>query len=160
MNTAAAHSARSVGAERAGTRELAICGLCLIAALYVVGFASHTIVRHIVQTIPVWIAVVLGIRHSRWSKWTSLPCFGIWLFLMLVIWSFLLGWAHVISGHFSATEIAMTVLIGISCLVGIITALKMKTGSRPMFASVVFLGFLLLQIAALRISFLPAIASR
>jgi hypothetical protein len=61
---------------------LAFFALLLIVALYIVGIVSHGVVRHIVQTAPVWPAAVLGMRRSVWSKWTALPCFFFWLSLM------------------------------------------------------------------------------
>jgi hypothetical protein len=140
------------------SRSLAFCALLLIASLYVVGVVSHGVLRHIVQTAPVWGAVVLGVRRSAWSKWAALPCFIVWLFLMSLIWLFLLGWAHVISGTFSPIEIAMTLVVGVCAVTGIVLALRMNTGLRALGASAVFLGMLLLQIVALRISFLLGIA--
>jgi hypothetical protein len=106
----------------------------------------------------VWGAVVLGMRRSVWSKWAALPCFIVWLSLMSLIWLFLLGWAQVISGTFSRIEIAMTLVVGACAVAGIVLALQLKTGLRALRASAVFFGMLLLQIAALRISFLPGIA--
>jgi hypothetical protein len=140
------------------SRGLAFCALLLIASLYVVGVVSHGVLRHIVQTAPVWGAVVLGMRRSVWSKWAALPCFIVWLFLMSLIWLFLLGWARVISGTFTPIEIAMTLVVGACAVIGIVLALRMNTGLRALGASAVFFGMLLLQIAALRISFLPGIA--
>jgi hypothetical protein len=140
------------------SRGLAFCALLLIASLYVVGVVSHGVLRHIVQTAPVWGAVVLGMRRSVWSKWAALPCFIVWLFLMSLIWLFLLGWARVISGTFSPIEIAMTLVVGACAVIGIVLALRMNTGVRSLGASAVFFGMLLLQIVALRISFLPGIA--
>ena len=137
---------------------LAYCALLLIAALYVVGIVSQGIVRHVVQTAPLWPAVVLGMRRSAWTKWAALPCFLIWLCLMAMIWSFLLGWAHVISGTFTPVEIAMTLVVGFCSVAGIVLAIRMKTGARAIGAFVVFLLTLIVQVFAIRISFLPTIA--
>jgi hypothetical protein len=140
------------------SRGLAFCALLLIASLYVVGVVSHGVLRHTVQTAPVWGTVVLGMRRSVWSKWAALPCFIVWLFLMSLIWLFLVGWARVISGTFSTIEIAMTLVVGACAVIGIVLALRMNTGLRALGASAVFFGMLLLQVVALRISFLPGIA--
>jgi hypothetical protein len=139
-------------------RILAGCALLLIAALYVVGVVSNGIVRHVVQTAPVWPAVVLGVRRSDWSKWTALPCFLFWLFLMTLIWLFLLGWVHVLSGTFSGVEIAMTLVVGFCSVVGLVAALRMRTGVGRVGASTVSLVMLIVQFIVFRISFLPAIA--
>ena len=83
--------------------------MSIIAALLVVGAVSHGIIRHIVQTSSLWIAIFLGIRRSGWSKWA---CFFFWLLLMTAMWLFLLGWARIVSGTFSTTETAMTLIVG------------------------------------------------
>jgi hypothetical protein len=46
--------------------------LVLIAALYVVGIVSHGILRHLVQTAPVWPVVILGMEHRLRSQSGSL----------------------------------------------------------------------------------------
>jgi hypothetical protein len=140
------------------SRSLAFCALLLIGALYVVGIVSHGVVRHIVQTAPVWLAAVLALRRSAWSKWTALPCFLFWLFLMALIWLFLLGWAHVVSGSFTTIEIAMTLVVGFCSVVGMVLAARMKTEIRAISALAAFLGILILQLLAFRISLLPSIA--
>lgn len=141
-------------------RILTLCCLAMIAALLVVGAVSHGVLRHIVQTSPLWIAIVLGIRRSAWTKWAALPCFVLWLLLMTTIWLFLLGWAHIISGTFSPTEIAMTLIVGLASIVGIVTAVRMRSAVPPLPATALVLLVAVLQVAALRISFLPQIAHR
>lgn len=143
---------------KVASRRLAYCGFLLIGALYVVGIASNGIVRHVVQTAPVWPTVALGMRRSLWSKWTALPCFLFWLFLMTLIWLSLLGWAHVLSGTFSPTEIGMTLIVGICSVGGIVLSIRIKTGTRAINASLLFLFMVILQFVAVRISFLPAFA--
>jgi hypothetical protein len=95
-----------------GFRILTGCCVVTIAALPVVGAVSHGVIRHIVLTSPISIAVVLGIRNSSSTKWAALPCFVFWLLLMTAIWLYLLGWARIVSGTFSPTEIAMTMIVG------------------------------------------------
>lgn len=140
------------------SRGLALCGLLLIGALYVVGIVSNGVVRHVVQTAPLWPTVALGMRRSPWSKWTALPCFLFWLFLMTLIWLSLLGWAHVMSGTFSPIETAMTFIVGICSVVAIILSIRIKTGTRAINASLLFLFMVIIQVAAVRISFLPTLA--
>jgi hypothetical protein len=140
------------------SRALALFALFLIAALYVVGVVSHGVLRHIVQTAPVWPTVILGLRGSRWTKWTALPCYFCWLFLMSLIWLFLLGLAHLISGTFSPIEIAMTVVVGVSSILGLATGIRMRSGTSAAGATVVSLLMLMAQVLALKVSFLPGIA--
>jgi hypothetical protein len=141
-------------------RILTVCCVSIIAALLLVGAVSHGVIRHIVQTSPLWIAIILSVRGSGWSKWAALPCFFFWLLLMAAIWLFLLGWARIVSGTFSSTEIAMTLIVGLASIMGIVRALGMRSGIRAGWATgtVVLVG--MLQVMALRLSFLPAIAHR
>src|SRR6266567_8882860 len=99
------------------TKWLAACSLAILIALYVVGAVSVPpgSLRHEVQTLPLWFPIVLGFRQRDLAKWVALPCFIIWLTLMTFIWLFLLGWARIITGHFSPIEITMTLVVGVAC---------------------------------------------
>ena len=108
-------------------RTLEICALILIVSLYVVGIVSHGIIRHTVQTAPVWLAVWLGFRRSPWAKWTVLSPLVLWFLLMINIWLLLLGLPHLLSGTFAPIEIAMTITIGVAAVVGMATALRVRT---------------------------------
>jgi hypothetical protein len=139
---------------------LAACGLAIMAALLVVGAVSHGVIRHIVQTAPLWIAIVFGARRSDLSKWAALPSFVLWLLLMIAIWLFLLGWARIVSGTFTVTEIAMTIVVGAASTLGIVAGLRMRTATRPAVAAATVLGVALLNLIAFRVSLLPVIAHR
>jgi hypothetical protein len=141
-------------------RILTVCCVSIIAALLVVGAVSHGVLRHIVQTSPLWIAIVLGIRRSGSIKWAALPCFFFWLTMMILIWLFLLGWARIVSGTFSPTEIAMTVIVGLAAVVGIVRALSLRAGVGAWSAIATVLLVAVLQVTAFRLSLLPAIAHR
>jgi hypothetical protein len=140
------------------SKFVASSALAMLLALYVVGAVSHGVLRHIVQTLPLWVPIVLGFRGSGAAKWSALPCFAIWLALMSLIWLFLLGWARVITGTFSPVEIAMTLVVGIAAVTGLIAGFRWRSTVRPAMAWAIALGFAALQLAALRVSFLPSIA--
>lgn len=142
------------------SRILTGCCLAMIAALLVVGVVSHGVLRHIVQTSPLWIAVVLGIRRSASTKWAALPCFVFWLLLMIAIWLYLLGWARFLSGTFSPTEIAMTLVVGLAAIAGIVKTVGMSSSVRAWPATVTVLFVALFQVSVVRLSFLPQIAHR
>src|SRR5690349_13659134 len=94
---------------------IAICCLAILAALVLgVGVGSHLVLRHVVQTAPLWVGVVLGFRRSQSTGWITLPLFLFWFALMSVIWLYLLGIAHLINGSFSTLEIAMTIVVGLA----------------------------------------------
>jgi len=138
----------------------AFCCLTVLVALYVVGAVSHGSLRHEVQTLPLWFPIVLGFRQRDLAKWCALPCLIFWLAIMALIWSFLLGWSHIVSGHFSPVEIAMTLVIGVACAFGIGTIFRWRTAVRPLAAAGVVALFVALQLIAFRVSLLPGIADR
>jgi hypothetical protein len=125
-----------------------------------VGLASGLVLRHIVQTLPLWIAVGLGARRSPATGWFALPCLAFWLALMVIIWCYLLGLARLVSGHFTPVEIAMTLVVGAAGIAGI-AMLPQYWRSLPggLAASLFVLGAAL-QWACFRISLLPGIAHR
>jgi hypothetical protein len=71
--------------------------------------------------------VILGFRHSQAAGWSILPLFLFWAALMTCIWLYLLGISSFLSGHFSALEIAMTVVAGIASLFGIAMFVRLKS---------------------------------
>ncbi len=137
-------------------KGIGCCSLLILVALYVVGAVSHGSLRHEVQTLPLWAPIVAGFNRWGFARWCALPCFLFWLVIMVLIWLFLLGWAHVVSGHFSPIEIAMTLLIGLASASGATLSLARARWSLSGFALIV--AFAVLQILAFRISLLPGIA--
>ncbi len=137
-------------------KGIGCCSLLILVALYVVGAVSHGSLRHEVQTLPLWAPIVAGFNRREFARWCALPCFLFWLVIMVLIWLFLLGWAHVVSGHFSPIEIAMTVLIGLASASGATLSLARARWSLSGFALIV--AFAVSQILAFRISLLPGIA--
>src|SRR6266404_6903005 len=126
------------------------CGV-IIAALYVVAWVSKTELRHLVQTLPLWLGILLALGRVRAARWAVMPIFLFWLTAMMFIWLFLLGWSRVLSGHFSPVEIAMTFIIGTSALIGLLFSMKGKRQVTPLGASCVFLLSAAFQFAAFRI---------
>lgn len=145
---------------RNASKIVASCSLAILIALYVVGAVSNGSLRHEVQTLPLWFPIVLGYRGRELAKWSALPCFIFWITIMIVIWLFLLGWARIVTGHFSPVEIAMTIIIGAASLMGIVTSLRWRTGVSSFAGAGVVLLFAILQLAAFRISMIPYIGSR
>ena len=142
------------------SRTTAISCLAVLCALYMVGAVSHGVLRHVVQTLPLWFPIVWGFRDNELAKWAALPCLVFWLAIVGMIWLFLLGWAHLVSGHFSPTEIAMTIVIAVGSVAGLITICRWRTAIPPLPAGAAVLLFAVLQLMAFRISLLPSIAHR
>lgn len=139
-------------------KVIASCSLTMLAALYVVGAVSNGSLRHEVQTLPLWAPIILGFNQRPAAKWAAIPCFIIWLTLMTFIWLFLLGWARVLTGHFSPVEIAMTLIVGAACIAGLAICFRWRTTLIWGKAQAISAGIAALQLAALRISFIPSIA--
>src|SRR2546423_14608796 len=98
-------SAASRSAKVVEPIAIAVCCFVIIVALVVgVGLAAGLVLRHAVQTLPLWIGVLAGARRSRAGGWIRLPMFLFLLVLMSVTWLYLGGIGRVISGHLSATE--------------------------------------------------------
>jgi cation transport ATPase len=144
----------------ANSQKIALCCLTMIIALWIVGIASGEILRHLIQTLPIWIGVILGFRNSQWTKSAALPFFIFWFAIMTLIWLFLLGWSRIVRGHYSPTEIAMTIVIGAAAFLGIILCARMKTPIKFIQAAAVFVLTALAQYVAMYVSLLPQFRSR
>jgi len=141
-------------------KVVAYWSLVILVALYVVGAVSNGSLRHEVQTLPLWFPIVTGFQQREIAKWAALPCLIFWLVIMIFIWLFLLGWARMVTGHFSPTEIAMTLTIGGACLIGLAASVRWRTTVQPLTALGVSALFGALQVLAMRLSLIPYIATR
>jgi hypothetical protein len=140
---------------------LAICCVAIIGALVLgVGLKTGLVIRHIVQTLPLWVGVVAGIRRSRATGWIALPMFLFWSLLMTLIWLFLLGIAHIVSGTFSPIEVAMTIVVGLASIVGIVLFAHLKSELSAAAAGGLFILFAVAQFGSFWLSLLPSIAHR
>ena len=61
------------------SKTIAYCSLATLIALYVVGAVSHGSLRHEVQTLVLWVPIVLGFQQRELAKWTALPLLMFWL---------------------------------------------------------------------------------
>ena len=95
-------------------RLISICLLLLLVSLLSVGLVSGTLVRHVVQTAPVVLAMTAVAAAYRWGAYSALAIFVFWFVIMFLIWLFLLGIAKVFSGTFTPVEVGLTVAIGLS----------------------------------------------
>jgi len=177
--TSSAHSGLRPVAGKAGSSGVRIVACCLGAlalSLVAVGAVSGTVVRHLVQIAPVLLAAVVVSGLPGLGAAASLPIFATWLALMAVIWLYLLGIATFLRGTFTPFELCMTALIGASCILGGIAAVRLEAPSSPYAPAlrpppvagkarssvarriVAAAAFAALQFAALWLSFRPAIS--
>ena len=141
--------------------RVAVCCLAIILALVMgVGLSSGLVLRHIVQTLPLWMGVVLGTQRSRVAGWVVLPLFLFWLVLMVIIWLYLLGVASLVSGDFTPLEIAMTLVVGAASMVGLAGAARLLRSLPVSIAVGLFVLSAAVQWECFRLSFLPGIAHR
>jgi hypothetical protein len=122
-------------------------------ALVLVGLVSNTLVRHVIQIIPVVVVAALSFGRSRFSSAAAISVFTFWLFTMGGIWLFLLGIAPVFTGRYSPTEVVLTVVIGAASAAGLVAVFREGTVLRaPVRLATVFV-FAILQPIALILSF-------
>jgi hypothetical protein len=140
---------------------MAACSFFMIGALVLgVGIPNHMVLRHIVQTLPLWLPVIIGLRRSSATGWIGLPLFIFWLVLMALIWVYLLGISNLISGTFSSWEIAMTILVGLGSVMGIAAFVRSHSALSVISRIGSFVFLAAVQVVCFRISFLPLIAHR
>ena len=144
-------------------REARLTAAALIAvvvSLLLVGVVSGTMLRHVVQVAPVVAAIVVILGRPQWSRSVSIPLFVFWLFIMSLIWLFLLDLARVVTGHFTPAEVALTLVIGAACLVGLRASVK-SVSPVPIWKSLAVVAiFAALQVGAMWLSLQPAFANR
>jgi len=136
------------------------CFVGLAAALLLVGVVSGTLLRHVVQIVPILLALIVLERRPQWGAYAAIPIFCCWTLIVVLIWLFLLGMSRIANGHYTPIEVASTfVMIGCS-IVGIMKSVQLGR-SLPVLARVlVFLLFAALQFLAMWVSFLKPIANR
>jgi hypothetical protein len=139
----------------ANAKLVAICLGAVILSLLLVGAVSSTLLRHAVQVIPLVLALVAVTRRSDWAGYLALPVFLFWFIIMFLIWLFLLGIARIASGHYSATEIALALVMAIACLAGFAPALRMMPPGRRGQGIALAVGFLVFQYCVLWLTYLP-----
>jgi uncharacterized membrane protein YadS len=123
--------------------------LGVIIALLAVGFVSHTLLRHAIQIAPCILSLFLLWRGYKWAPMSAMPIFAVWFILMTMIWLFLLGISHFISGHFTLTEIILTIVIAACCLGGFSTSLRDYKSRSLITPLLVFMLFFGLQAGAI-----------
>jgi len=101
-------------------RLIAIALAGVTVALLCVGVVSHTVIRHLVQVTPPVCALLIVIRRPSLGAAAAIPVLTFWLGLMFLIWLFLLDVIRLISGRFTATEIALTIVIASMCGLGLL----------------------------------------
>jgi hypothetical protein len=109
--------------------------------------------RHVVQTMPLVLVMLMGALGSRDGVAAAAPLFSFWLGLMLNIWLYLMGVLRLIGGTFTPIEIVLTIAIGVCCSVGLVATGRQTPLRSRARRLVVAALFSILQIAAFIASF-------
>jgi hypothetical protein len=138
------------------SRLTALSLLGVIVGLLAVGVVSGTPLRHVIQIPPATLALALVIRRVPGALYAALPVFVVWQLIMVAIWLFLAGLARIITGHYTPAEIALTLLIGASCLCGLSQAFRTQPAASWATRAVWLIVFTALQFGAIWASLRPA----
>jgi hypothetical protein len=137
---------------------ISLTGLAL--ALLLVGVVSGTLLRHVVQIIPLIVAAVLLKRSPQHGAYAALPIFVWWIFIVTMIWLFLLGVSNFASGKYTPIEIVSTVLMAGFSVLGIMAAVQEGKPLAWAQRIALFIVFAVVQVGAMLVSFLKPIANR
>jgi hypothetical protein len=103
------------------------CQIGIIVSLLCVSLISGTLIRHLIQIIPLIMLVIMSRQKNSWQPLAALSIFSFWLLIVFFIWLYLLGIAKIVQGHFTTGEIILTILIGICSIAGLINSIKTST---------------------------------
>lgn len=117
-------------AQMRNRRNVGIACLAgVAAALLIVGVLSGTFIRHVVQIVPVAVALVAVRERPAWGSHAALPIFAWWLFMMVLVWLYLAGVPMFFDGEFTLTEIVLTVLVSLFCVLGLLAGMHLESTS-------------------------------
>jgi len=146
--------------ESSAQRVVRACLIGLALALLLVGAVSGTILRHIVQIVPIIVALGVLARRPDWGAYAALPIFGLWTLIPVLIWLFLLGLSRIANGHYTPIEVVSTVVMAACSIVGVVKCIQLGRSLRAAGRLFAFVLFAVMQFAAMWISFLRPIANR
>ena len=102
--------------------------LCLIGAafsLMLVGIVSGTPLRHLIQVLPIGLALRLTSRSpGSLGAYAAVSLFAFWMLVMVLIWLSLLGLSDIASGQYAPVEVALTMVVAFFCSVGILRGIR------------------------------------
>ena len=143
-----------------GPRVVLGCLIGLALALLLVGIVSGTVLRHVIQTMPIVIAAGVLTQRPAWGAYAALPIFVFWIFITVMIWLFLLGLSRVASGHYTTIEVVSTCVMAACSSIGAVRSIAvgrpLSIGSRV----ISFAAMAVVQVAAMWVSFLRLVANR
>jgi len=140
--------------------SVSTCLVALVVGLLLVGVASGTPLRHVLQAAPALALLAVRARARAWTSFAAVAVFAFWLAIMSLIWLYLLGLARIVTGHFTRVEIALTLVIGGASAAGVVAALRGREPSSWPARGAAFVVAAALQVGATWLSVQPAFATR
>jgi len=141
-------------------RVVLACLIGLGLALLLVGVVSGTLLRHVIQILPIGLAAAVLVRSPEWGAYASIPIFFFWIGIVGLIWLFLLGLSRIASGHYTPIEVVSTFMMVAFSVVGVVGGMSLGKPLRPRAKIFAFMLFASVQLAAMWVSFLKPIANR
>ena len=141
-------------------RSILICLAGLALALLVVGVVSGTLLRHVVQILPIVAALLLTSRRPAIGACAAIPIFAFWTLIVVLIWLFLLGLSRIANGTYTVAEIIATFLMAGFSVFGLAKTIGASRGVAPGMRFTCILAFAIFQIAAMAVSMMRAVANR
>ncbi len=141
-------------------KTVALCLAGVAGSLLVVGVESGTLVRHVIQIVPIVLALAAVTRRQPLGPFAALPIFAFWLLVMTLIWLYIAGVPMFFTGNFTSIEIALTVLMGLLCVSGIRACLGLRVPVSVTARILVGVAAGGLQLGAMFISFLDPFVNR
>jgi hypothetical protein len=144
-------------------QSVRIVGGCLVGlalALLLVGVVSGTVLRHLVQIVPIMVCLGVLARRPHWGAYAAIPVFACWTLIVVLIWLFLLGLSRVANGHYTPIEVISTFVMAVCSTVGVVKSIQLGRSLRAMGRLSMLLLFAVIQFVAMWISFLRPIANR
>ena len=141
-------------------RAVTACLGGVAGALLVVGVESGTFIRHVIQIVPVVVALVAVRDRRSWGSYAALPVLAWWLFVMVLIWLYLAGVPMFFTGNFTLPEILLTVLIALFCVLGLFACTRIESTTSVASRLLAIAGFGGFQFAMMWVSFLRPFVNR
>lgn len=133
----------------------------MMILLILVGLVSGTLLRHLVQILPLAVTLRLVWRSaSPVGAYAAVGLFTFWFAIMVLIWLYLLGVSDIASGSFTPIEILLTVAIASSCLVGTLAAVRAGRSLAPVRRGMAILAAWAVQFGIMLVSFSEPFVNR
>ena len=132
---------------------MAVCLAGVAISLILVGAVSGTLARHVVQIVPVVLALAVVLRRPAMGAWAAIAVFTVWIVVMAAIWLYLLGLSYVAEGSYSAFEVALTIVIAACSAWGVHKAVLAGSATPLLARTAAILTGLAIQSAFLAVSF-------